>query len=158
MKEQLQARLLTALQGIDFDRRYYDFWEKTRTRMGKPFTIDPAQLADVVGKSGLAFTFDKKEKFYRHDEKGPDYLLKLHIAFPASTVECGLYLVASATIGGPYPRLARLIGEQRDPSFSPEPPSPKLPYTNLDELGEAVQFGCELFIAARDAIAAAGPW
>lgn len=159
-RETLYAKLVELLTSIDFDRRYYDFYLSHRQNERK--SMPGASQKDyeaALAITGLDFKYVKKDRFFSHIEKWENGDVGLKVAFPHSTVELILSVgIKDEKIGGPFPKLAREIGQRRDPDFSPSPASPKLPFSNEDELREAVRFGVSLFEDAKQVILSHKDW
>jgi hypothetical protein len=155
-----QARLIDCLAGIDFGRRYYDFYERCRGRAkwtGYTREDVKAALATVP----LPFTYHRREDFFRYAEPYPErgLTVALNVAFPASTAELILDLqTPSERLGDPFKMLARLVERRRDPSFTFSPPYPDLPFSDPDQLRQAIAFGVALFRDAAQAIVADDGW
>ena len=153
-----QRRLFELLAGIDFGRRYFDFYEARRGLEGVR-EVGPArqEVREALARTALAFRYDEPEDFYQHRERHDGVTLLLHVAVSVGTVDLMLYVrTAAETLGGPYTWLAREAILLRDPSFSPTPRAPKLPFSTVHELHEAIDHGVRLFGDARDAILASG--
>jgi hypothetical protein len=155
-KQQLNAALIAALADAGFADRYYGQYAATRDRGPLPgYTSDDIMAA--LSGTGLDFAYEPREKIYVYREQHPRGVVGLNVAVPNSTVELILVLQADGQqIGGPFPRLARQAARLKDPDFTPEPASPKLPFGTLDELADTLRFGVQLFGDVRRAIAAAG--
>jgi hypothetical protein len=154
--EELSATLIDVLRGIDFGRRYFAFYEALpKDESG----YDPGrkELGAALAETGLDFRYLAGEKFFQHVEHHPRCDIMLHVRFRYSQAEFMLYVKAgSAIAGGPYPRLALLVVQATDPDFAPDPPYPKLPFSDEAGLREVVRFGVSLFVEARDAVLAYG--
>lgn len=154
--EELSASLIDLLRGMDFGRRYFDFYEALpKRRDGSGHKAGRKELEAALAETGVDFRYFAGEKFFQHLEHHPHCDLTLNAASPYSQAEFILYVeTGSAGAGGPYPRLARLVVQAADPDFAPDPPSPKLPFSDEAGLREVVRFGVSLFEEARDAILA----
>ena len=154
--EELSTTLLDLLRGIDFGRRYFAFYEALpKHRAGSGYKVGRKELGAALAETGLDFRYFAGEKFFQHVEHHPRCDIMLHVRFRYSQAEFMLYVKAgSAIAGGPYPRLALLVVQTNDPDFSPDPPYPKLPFSDEAGLREVVRFGVSLFAEARDAILA----
>lgn len=148
--------LVKLLAGIDFDRRYYSMVEShSDARNSRP----PASWLDTaktfLEASPLGFKFNKREKFFSHIATYDGCDVGLNIAFPYEQIELILVLkVAGQPMGQPFTRLARTVGEWRDPNFAPSPPAPKIPFANTAQLQGALESGLELFEDSRRVILA----
>jgi hypothetical protein len=155
-REPLYAELLDVLEAIDFDRSYYGFYESIRDRSQKRW--EGARREDfeaVLSRTGLEFSYDKKERFFAYREKRDSMTLGLNVAFRYGEAEFILVArIDGEEIGGPFPMLAYHIGRRRDPSFQPSPSRPRLPFSDRENLEDVVRFGVELYGRARDAMLA----
>ena len=145
LNELNRDELFRILADIHFDERYYALYEHFRDRSGNINYTQDDVMAALAG-TGLDFSYHPREKFYAYKEQHSSGTLGLHLAVPCSTVEFILVLQSGGKeIGGPFPALARNTALLRDPSFSYEPRSPKIPFANLSELQQIVQEGIALF-------------
>lgn len=152
-KEALQRALVETLVDIDFDRKYYGFYREVALDEGADAGLDRAEYAAAIDAELSNVTYHKGEDFWRHRRSSAWGDAELRVAFPHSTAEFILSVrTAEGVIGGPYSRLARLAGLQRDPDFSPEPRAPKLPFRDEATLGRVVAFGAELFASVCAAL------
>jgi len=143
----LTEQALEVLAKIDFAGRYYDYY-KSRAEIEKKgnSTLNQEDFETVLSQSGMKFKYVKKDKFFSCKEISRSLSFELKIAFPYSTVELILSIKdGTEYFGGPFARIARQVAQVADPSFSPYPASPKLPFSNVEELQEAIQFGISLF-------------
>jgi hypothetical protein len=154
--EELSVTLIDLLRGMDFGRRYFDFYEALpKRRDGSGHKAGRKELGAALAETGLDFRYFAGEKFFQHVEHHPRCDIMLHVRFRYSQAEFMLYVKAGSAIAGcPYPRLARLVVQATDPDFAPDPPSPKLPFSDEAGLREVVRFGVSLFEEARDTILA----
>jgi hypothetical protein len=144
--EELERKFSRLLADIDLDRRYYGYSNAHRSSLRNMMHLSASQLASVLASTQLEFKQDKREKFYAHVEKIGVHEAGLNISFTYSMVELIMYIEGpGGCLGGPVHSLAKMVGESRDPNFNPDPPYPKLPFSNIDELREAVQLSVSLF-------------
>lgn len=160
-KLKLYTKLIELLAAIDFDRRYYSFYEGHRDQERKK--MPGAGLEDfraALAATTLDFTYHKKENFFSHKQAEEPGEIGLNIAFPHSSVELILWVKTrkGVTIGDPFSALALNVSEFRTPEVSPEPEFPTLPFSSEAELHEAVRFGVSLFLDARREIVSHRGW
>lgn len=143
------TRLLDLLAQIDFAGRYYAYYDTCRGRSSMlGFCKDALERA--LSLTGLPFRYRKKENFFSFVEKHQTCEIGLNVASPHSAVELILvFKVKQGHLGSPFPKLARQIEQRRDPAFNFTPASPKLPFSNFEELCDSVRFGVSLFTDAK---------
>ena len=146
--------LIQLLAGVDFDKRYYHL---AGSHAGAMNARPPASWLDTaktfLEARPLAFKFTKREKLFSHIAAYDGCDVGLNIAFPSEQVEFILVVkVAGNHIGQPFTGLARKVGQWRDSSFAPSPPSPKIPFASAEQLQEALESGLKLFEDSRRAI------
>ena len=157
-REALDAKLVELLAGIDFAGRYYAYYAAVRQRARMP-DVSQQELVEALAATSLDFKYNKKEKFFAHQEQTATCLVGLNIGFPISSAEFILNVKAApGWLGGPYSVLARRIERLRDPDFEHDPYYPTLPFGNRDELRETVNFGVGLWQEAKQVIAAYPGW
>lgn len=159
MADSHEERLLQLLAGIDFGRRYYAYYESARAR-GKLAGYTDEDLQEALSATPLSFTYNRRERFYRHAEPPTGGLtVALNVAFRASAAEFILDLRTPAgRYGGPFKGLANRLERRRDPAFAPSPPYPDLPFSTAAELRDVLAFGTGLYVEAREAILGGGDW
>jgi hypothetical protein len=160
-KEMLYAKLIKLLAGMDFDKRYYGFYEAQRGQGKKGMsTLRLEDFQTALAKTSLDFSYQAKEKFFSHTETFDHCAVGLNVAFPySSAVEFILSVkTRQGDLGDPFSSLAHDVGEFRDPDFHSEPEFPNLPFSSKAELHEAVQFGVSLFQDAKHAILSYKGW
>ena len=159
-REVLTERLLGLLAQIDFDRHYFGYYLAHADRKSSPMRAPSiTALKDALNQTALDFAYKSRERFFAHTEQHQQCVVGLNVALLGSSVEFILSVRTDAGyIGGPFPELARQVARKRDPEFTVSPASPKLPFSNEDQLREVVGFGVSLFEDARDAIVSAGDW
>ncbi|MBO0858556.1 MAG: hypothetical protein J2P21_08845 [Chloracidobacterium sp.] len=158
MEENMATQLIEALVGIEFDRRYYAYYDANCDRMRRTWAgVRRQDFEAALATTSLDFKYVSKGSFFSHEQRQEHCAITLNIAFPVSTVEFILLVkTESGHAGKPYPVLANEAGQHRDPNFSHIPPYPRLPFSNRDELSEAVQFGISLFHESKRAILSSG--
>lgn len=146
--------LLKLLLKVQFDERYYSLYEQFRDRSTNT-TSTRYDVTAALASTRLDFTFHMRERFYAYKELYVFGSVGLHLALPHASVELILVLqVDGQQIGGPFPALARRVALLRDPGFLYEPRSPKIPFSNPDQLRQVVQQGVGLFREVQRAILA----
>jgi hypothetical protein len=158
MEESIATQLIEVLAAIEFDRRYYAYYDAHSDRSRRSWVgVRRQDFEAALATTSLDFKYVKKGNFFSHEQQHEHITLGLNIAFSSSHVELILIVkTRQGYAGGPFPKLAREIGQLRDPNFAPSPASPKLPYSNREELLEAVQFGISLFLDSKRAILSSG--
>jgi hypothetical protein len=152
------AKLVELLAGIDFGKRYYAFYEQAR-QVGRMPGLTREDVQAVISGARLTFKYNKREDFFDHNERHDRLEVGLNVAVAYSTVELIFKLKTEVGhVGGPFPLLARQVERLSDPNFSYTPGSPKLPFSNLDELQAAVDFGVGLYEDARRTVLAYNGW
>lgn len=148
----VEHTLLESLSAIQFAERYYSFYEQCRdhSRM-TGYTQD--MLMQALTATGLDFAYQPREKLFVYREQHPRSIIGLNVAFPNSLIELVLVLqVDGQQLGGPFPRLARKVAQLRDPQFTYNPASPKLSFSNEQELQAGAKFGVALFHDVQQAL------
>lgn len=152
----LFAELVSALRKIDFDKRYYAFYEKIRnhtTRSG----LSKRDWEGALATTGMTFRYQAKERFFVSEKRLGKCTAAFIVAFRHDEVELILDLkTAEARSGGPFSLLANSVGENRDPNFSPEPAFPTFPFSNREQLGEIVGFAMALYGDVERALLSSG--
>jgi hypothetical protein len=158
MEESIDTQLIEALAGIDFDRRYYAYYDAHSDRMRRNWARFRRQdFEAALATTSLDFKYFTKGSFFSHEQRHEHCTIVLNIAFSLSTVELILHVETErGHAGDPFPALANDVGQRRDPNFSHTPPYPRLPFSNREELLEAVQFGISLFLDSQRAILSSG--
>jgi hypothetical protein len=155
-QELSSAQLLKLLEKIDFSRKYYDYYAKNSELIysnQKRFTCTIKYFAAVGSTTALDFKYKTNERFFHHKQNYGNCELILNVAFPYSSVELIFYVKNEhGYVGGPFPKLAREVAQLSDPHFKYSPAAPKLPFSNKDELQQAVNFGISLFKEIKQAI------
>jgi hypothetical protein len=151
-------KLLQILGAIDFDRRFYEFYDQIRNRRNLS-GLGRKDWDAVLGRTGLSFRYTAKERLYTYEEQTSLGKIGLKIAFRHDEVEpilvCNLGM---GEIGRPFQILAKSGGELKDPSFDPKPPYPTLPFTNTEELNQVIDFVIGLYSDAKSAILRFDRW
>ena len=156
----LERKLLELLAEVDFDRRYYAYYESHRSPEDADSVVSDKDLATALSQTALEFEYTASEHLFRHKEVCDSIELMFGVGLlGGSDLEFLLYLKTSkGFLGGPFPKLAREVGQVRDPAFTCSPRSPKLPVSRLQDLQEAVQFGLSLFEDARNKLCSFQGW
>lgn len=158
MEEGVATQLIEVLSGIEFDRRYYAYYDANSDRLRRNWVgVRRQDFEAALAAPSLDFKYFKKGSFFSHEQQHEHCTIGLNIAFSSSTVELILSVKTErGYAGGPFPVLAKEVGQSRDPNFSPTPPYPRLPFSNREELLEAVQYGIALFLDSKRAILSSG--
>jgi hypothetical protein len=158
-KQDSERKLLKALQKIDFDKKYYQYYESCSNRPEKS-KLKLDDFESVLMSSSLDFKYDKREKFFGHKEIVAKYDVVFNIAFPYSCVELILSIKVDkpCKVGGPFPALARKIATLNNPNFNYSPYSPILPFSNYIELQDTVNFGITLFEEVKQVLLLEDPF
>jgi hypothetical protein len=145
-RDQLSHALADALRTIDFEGRYYGFYEKIKSHVA-PSHLNKRDWESALGETGLTFRYHSRERFFSSDEKAIGKCTAwLNVAFSHDQAEFILNLMTPAGgSGGPFALLAYSSGLSRDQNFAPDPPYPTLPFTNREQLREVIRFGMELY-------------
>ena len=157
MATQTYQKLLTLLAGIEFDRRYFHFYEAHTSAWGKDLAGHGRALFEsALQPSGLRFTYHTKENFFHHEETQGVLRLTLNVSFSPFAADFVLAIkTPTEVIGGPYAGLAYDVALWRDSTFRYSPRAPRLPFANLDELAAAITLGITLFTEAKAKLLAA---
>ena len=142
-----QTKLIAMLAELAFDRRYYRFYEEQKAAESTQMPGDGRSIqAQLLAETGLAFTYDSKEKFFGHQSEQSGGKSILNVIFRSSTAEFVVYFERQTDLcGGTYHGLARTIALQRDPNFAYQPRYPRLPYATEEQLRTVIRFGVDLF-------------
>jgi hypothetical protein len=158
-KQTLTTKLVELLAEIEFDRKYYDFYRSLADSEDRKTNLSRADFETALLQISLAFDYHKGEDFFLYRGICPSVDVELRVAFTYNSAEFILTVkTVAGSIGGPFPRLARLVALQRDANFSPFPRSPKLPFANKQELQSVVEFGVSLFEEAKMLICSYDGW
>jgi hypothetical protein len=156
-EECLQAQFVDLLVKMDFARRYYEFYEKVRNR-GPMRTFNPEEAKAVLASISPAFRYVKKERFFRCTDTADGFKFLLNVAdLHHSQVEF-IFYEKTHSIGGTYHGLAADVSRLSDPDFSYDPPYPRLDFSNLKQMKEAVVFGVSLYEEMKTAILGCSEW
>lgn len=137
---------LHMLSNINFHRKYYDFYEKTKGNEGySSCTINDAK--EVISTLPIDFKFNKKGNFFLHQRNTEYGEINFKIAvLNESSIELIFHIATKdGNIGAPFHVLAMDVGQLQDPVFEYYPPYPTIPFTNRKELKEAIDFSFRLF-------------
>jgi hypothetical protein len=145
-RQESEGKLLKILQKINFDKKYYQYYEECSNHSEKS-NLKLDDFESVLMSIPLDFKYDKREKFFGHKTTVLEHDVIFNVAFPYSCVELILSIRVDemCKVGGPFPSLSRKVARLSDPDFSYSPYSPVLPFSNYFELQEAVNFGISLF-------------
>jgi hypothetical protein len=139
------CELLDLLDELDFSARYYTFCDRYRAPAGDP-GLTRADHTAALSASGLEFSYQSREKFFRHREQAARGLLTFNLAFGRSSLE-GILTVAVGdnVLGGPFHSLASELATRKDPGFTREPAYPRMPFHDRESLAQAVTFAAGLY-------------
>jgi len=160
-RDAMQEKLTELLAAAGFDAKYYSFYAAQQAKhQGKGMSdANRSTFAAVLESTGLSFKYHAGEKFFEHTDPESSPPARLKIAFSTTRVELILGVkTAHGFVGGPFSVLAAAVGKSRDPSFSHTPPYPKLPFSNENELKEAVDFGVSLYGDVKARVARHDVW
>jgi hypothetical protein len=150
--DEFPAGLVVALREVNFDERYYGFYEQIRNRT-TPSGLSKRDWDKALAETGLTFRYDAKERFYSTEKQFGNCIIKLIVAFRHDRVELILDVkTPNGRNGGPFAALANSVGLSRNPSFSPTPPFPALPFSNIEGLREIIGFAMTLYGDAERAV------
>ncbi|MCU0491398.1 MAG: hypothetical protein MUD01_07415 [Chloroflexaceae bacterium] len=157
-KQSLTQELIQLLTDRNFADRYYRYYEQCRGR-GEMKDYTPEKAMEVLATSGLDVSYDRREKFFTYREKHDSRIIGVNVSYNHSMAELILTLqLGEHKLGGPFPMLARQTALLRDPAFTYEPRSPKLPFSNQQELNEVTRWGVDMFLEIKQAIQASPLW
>jgi hypothetical protein len=151
-EERMDAVFLRLLAEMNFADRYYQYYEKCRGR-GEMAEYTGLDLDDVLEEFPMKFKLHRKERFFGHTEKAGGIECIFNVAFPYSHVEFIVgFRTRVGTAGETYPGLAEQVKQLSDPDFEYDPPYPRIPFSNLGEMREAVAFGISLYEEMKAAV------
>ena len=153
-KDKLANKLAEALRTIDFDTRYYGFYQKIRqSNKSTDSALKKADWERALAATGERFHYDAREKFFASEGKAAGACsIALHVLFRNDRTTFTFAVRAPHGVtGGPFSVLAEKVGLLRDPQFKPDPPYPTLPFANPDQLLEVARFGVDIY---KDAVRA----
>ena len=146
-----QPRLLHRLDEVGFAPHYYDRCVRPVSRTPD---LDPdrdAQARAIAG-TGLAFTYDEREDFFAHGQETDLGTVILNVVIRWGSVELGGYLSRDdGLLGGAFHVLALKVAQLSRPDWRPEPPYPRLPFTDSAGLRAALDHGLTLHRELQDA-------
>src|SRR6185437_918518 len=149
---ELSTKLVEVLRRIDFDERYYSFYEKIRNRT-TPSGLSKLDWEKAISETSLVFRYNSKERFFAAEKQFGPCTIVFNIGFRHDEVELALGVrTPNGWAGGPFTVLANSIGLSRDPNFSPMPPYPTLPFSNAEQLREIIRFAMTLYGDAERAV------
>jgi hypothetical protein len=158
IEELLSAKVVQLMAGVDFDKRYYAYFEACRHRPSESM-LCKVDFSAAMGAAQWPFRYSRSEDFFHYFEERDGIGTGLNVAFTHGDMELILVVTVSGMhVGGTFHGLAHDIAERRDPNFAYNPPYPRIPLTNHDELADAVRFAVELFDDARTAIVQYPGW
>ena len=156
-REALHAQMVVILNQLEFSSRYFEYIDAHRSLV-QDFSrrVDRAVVKNMLLRCGLTCTYKARENAFVYEECQEPLCVGYDISVHSCMIEMGLsFTTANARTGDPYCVWARDAAEARDPSFTFEPPWPRLPFDSEATLERAIQFGVELFADARTAFFAA---
>lgn len=158
LNEVFQERFVQSLAGIGFAERYYGYHEKTRDRPAMQPCPHHEHVEAKLASTPFTFRYFKNERFFQHQETctGHDFVLNV-AALQHSYVEL-IFYDRTCAIGGTFHGLAEATRQLVDPSFQYDPPYPRLPFSNLDEMKECVTFGIALYEEMKGIILVHPDW
>jgi hypothetical protein len=148
--------LLQLLADINFGRKYYQLYEKTKSKLILDF--DPEVIAAGFELAGLTVQYHSKESFFSYREKQEklqDNLqeLGLNIGSRGSYLEFILVLkVNGIHIGEPFAVLAEDVEILTQPDFEYNPAYPQLQFASKKELLDVIESALNLYDTMRDKI------
>ncbi|MBD2609890.1 hypothetical protein H6G94_01130 [Nostoc punctiforme FACHB-252] len=148
-------QLLELLNQINFSQKYYDYYAKSKENSSQEKSVLKTEdFAAALSSTSLDFSYNKKERFFHYEENNNKWQFELNISFSKSYIELILSVENELLgyAGGPFPKLAREAAQLSNPNFQYSPASPKIPFSNREELQEAVNFGVSLFEEIKQAI------
>ena len=150
----LDERLVVALRDVDFDSHYYEFVDRIRNRTS-PSGLQKPHWHEALANTGIDFRYHSKEQFFSTERRIGECIAAFDITFRHDEMGLGVNVITpNGRVGGPFTRLARDAGLLRDPSFSPVPRSPTFPFSNAEQLREAIEFAVTLFDDFEEALIA----
>jgi hypothetical protein len=157
-REKDDARLIELLAAMDFADRYYAMCE-AHSKRGPEMPLQRQRVA--LAKTGRAFTYDKREKFFAH--KDPDApkgrRLGVHVALELAMVELVLvFETKNGHIAGPFASLARKVKMLSIPGYKHSPPYPKMDFASQAALDKALAAGLALYDDVKAVILAEPGW
>jgi|GEM_PF-2375537 len=157
-KDKLKVKLLELLAGIDFPKKYYEYYKKVCNH-NQPNDLDEEDYAAAFKNCLVDVSYNKKESFFTHKETIGTSKLNLKLAFHYSTLELILeFETKHGYIGGVFPGLAMDAAKLNDRKFSYSPSYPKFPFSNMEELEDAIKFSFSLFEEIKQAIQSYNMW
>lgn len=145
MIPEIQDALLKILAEIEFDVRYYRFYESLAKKKQDIIEIDHCNHSRMIEKVFEKTQYFPAEKYYRKQMECGHDKLWIHIHFQASSVEIGFYLVRknNTIAGGVFPDLAFKAAYLRDDCFNYDPSLPRLPYAGSKMFEEILCFALD---------------
>lgn len=152
-KSALEAKLVALLARIDFARRYYAFCDQHADRTPDR-SLKRADCERLLKTTGLAFKYESRERFFSYREPGSTLDLVLNVALAHGLELILTFRTPTGTLGGPFHVLAAEVAQLSEPGVAHDPPYPRLPYHDLEDLREALALGLDLYQEARAQIVA----
>jgi hypothetical protein len=151
----IEERVVAALRDVDFDTHYYDFYDRIRNRT-TPSGLTKPDWEKALADAGLDVRYSANEGFFSTRRRVGGCTVTFDITFGHDEVGLGMSVDApDGDASGPFALLANAAGTARDPDFSPSPPYPTFPFSNPEQLREALGFAVTLFDDVERALTSA---
>ena len=120
-----RERLLGALDGIDFGKRYFALCDAD---VGAPQETPPAdRQAAVLRAAGFDPRYDEREDFFACGVPGERLTVNVLVRY--STIELVFVLAApSGTVGPTFHSVAKTLRERAEPGWQHTPTFPRVPF------------------------------
>jgi hypothetical protein len=151
--ERLQEEVVRVLAAQDIAGRYYNYCDRHHAR-GRWRQYGPEDVRTALEPfTPLPLKYHRRERFFSIDEAYADVRIGLNIAFSHSTLELILlFTIASEHGGGILHGIARRAGLLAEPPLDHQPPYPRLPFGDRDELRDAARFAFDLYREIKEAL------
>ena len=141
----LKEELLNIMRPIDFDRRYYSFYEELRDKESdRVWTKE--EIARSLAEFDLIFKYVSSDRLFMHSSAVRSTKMSLSVRVRDSEAELLIEIAKESELtGGPFQLLAKEVAESRNPGFSYDPPYPWLPFVSEQDFKAIVRFGIGVF-------------
>lgn len=150
-----QKRLVELLRDVNFGTRYYEYCD-AHVLSEPGFSPALAAQERALANTGLAFKYDRRERFFGYREGKDNRSLRLNVTFGRHDIEFGLAFETKAGIvGAPFHLLAERVAQlEHGNEWEHSPRYPRVSFSDEQEFEQAVAFGIALYQDARTRILA----
>jgi len=142
----MDKRLLEILNSANFAVQYHDLIKTNEQNMSEVrMTTD--EILSILNSGPLSFTYNKKERFYKHLDTSTEDIYQLNIVLSDTKIEFILFIeVPSSKFkgGGPFGALYKKLDKS-------EKLNRKIAYSTIENVSMILAKGIDLFIDIKKA-------